>query len=160
MIAVVREYYASRSLRERRLLLAMTAIALPLLLYLIVIMPLGRAYDAALEDQLEAVDRNGRVRAMVSAARTSGSRVPAPPGGAEIALVVTEAATQLGLTVDSNSPAGPNAVTIGISQARAGAAVGLLRDFESRGIRVEDLRMTPSGDGTVSMTARLVRAGG
>jgi len=160
MIVAVREYYASRSVRERRLLLAMSAIALPLLLYLAVIMPLGRAYDTALEEQLEAVDRNGRVRAMVSVARSGGPRVPAPADGADIALVVTEAATQLGLTVDSNSPAGPNAVTIGISQARAGAAVGLLRDFESRGIRVEDLRMTPSGDGTVSMTARLARTGG
>jgi general secretion pathway protein M len=155
---VIREWYASRSARERRLILVMLAIALPLLAWLLVVVPLGSASEAALERHLEAVDRNGRVRALADPVRVSR---PAPVvqivGAADLALVVTEAAAQSGLTLDSTTPAGPDAVSINISQARPVAAVQWLRDFELRGIRVEDLRMAPGADGTVSLSARLVR---
>lgn len=159
MILAIREFYAGRTVREQRLLLLMTVIAVPLLLYLLVVVPLGRAYDSALERQLEAVDRNGRVRALVEAERTAGPAVAAPATGADLSLVVAEAAAQAGLTVDSNAPSGPNVAVIGIAQARSSAAIQLLRDFELRGIRVDDVRMTPAGDGTVSLTARLTRGG-
>ena len=77
--------------------------------------------------------------------------------GPDLPLVIAEAATQAGLTLDSTTAAGPDDVSISIAQARPTAAVQWLRDFELRGIRVEDLRMTPGADGTVSLTARLVR---
>lgn len=157
MIVVVREWYHARSLRERRLILLMLVIAVPLLAWLLVVVPLGKAYDTALERHLEAVDRNGRVRALAEPARISQPAVAPAAGAADLALVVAEAATQAGLTLDSTSPAGPDTVTISIAQARPTAAVQWLRDFELRGIRVEDLRMAPAADGTVSVTARLVR---
>lgn len=158
MIVTVRHWYQSRSARERRLILLMTAIALPLLAWLLVVMPLSNAYESALDRHLEAVDRNGRVRALADPSRIARPVVAPAAGGAELALVVAEAATQSGLTLDSNSAAGPDAVTITIAQARPTAAVQWLRDFELRGIRVEDLRMSPAADGTVSVTARLVRS--
>lgn len=157
MILTVRHWYGSRSVRERRLILLMLAIAVPLLAWLLIVMPLSNAYDSALERHVEAVDRNGRVRALADPVRIAGPVVAPTAGGADLALVVTEAATQAGLTLDSNSAAGPDAVTIGIAQARPMAAVQWLRDFELRGIRVEDLRMTPAADGTVALSARLVR---
>ncbi len=157
MIVTVRSWYRTRSVRERLLIGLMLAIAVPLLAWLLIVMPLNNAYGSALERHLEAVDRNGRVRALADPARVSGPAVAPAAGGADLALVITEAATQAGLTLDSTSPAGPDTVTISIAQARPTAAVQWLRDFELRGIRVEDLRMAPAADGTVSVNARLVR---
>lgn len=157
MIVTVRHWYQSRSIRERRLILLMLAIAVPLLSWLLIVAPLSAAYEDALDRHLEAVDRNGRVRALADPARVTRPAIAPGSGGAELALVVTEAATQAGLTLDSTSAAGPDTVTIAIAQARPPAAVQWLRDFEQRGIRVEDLRMTPAADGTVAVSARLVR---
>ena len=64
MIVAVREWYVSRSERERRLILIMLAIAVPLLAWLIVVLPLSQARESALERHVEAIDRNGRVRAL------------------------------------------------------------------------------------------------
>ena len=160
MIVTIRSWYVDRSVRERRLIALMAGIALPLLDWLLVVAPLAAAYDNALDRQLEAVDRNGRVRALADTSRTSAPVAAAAPGGAELALVVTEAAAQAGMSVDSTSPAGPDTVTISIARARPGAAVQWLRDFELRGIRVEDLRMTPGADGTVAVHARVARGRG
>lgn len=157
MIVTIRSWFEARSARERRLILLMLAIAVPLLAWLLVVVPLNSAYDSALERHLEAVDRNGRVRALADPVRTARPAVVAPAGSADLALVVAEAATQAGLTVDSTSPTGPDSVTIAIAQARPTAAVEWLRNFELRGIRVEELRMTPAADGTVAVHARLVR---
>ncbi len=157
MIVTVRQFYEARSARERRLIQLMLVIALPLLAWLLVVVPLNTAYDSALERHLEAVDRNGRVRALADPVRVSRPAIAPAVGGADLALVVTEAATQAGLTLDSASPAGADTVNIAIAQARPTAAVQWLRDFELRGIRVEDLRMTPAADGTVAVSARLVR---
>lgn len=158
MTGTVKDWYAARSLRERRLIALMLVIALPLLAWLLVVAPLSKAYEEALVRHLEAVDRNGRVRALAKPGRISQPAIAPQSGGtAELALVVTEAAAQAGLTLDSTTPAGADTVTISIGQARPTAAVQWLRDFELRGIRVEDLRMAPAADGTVSLTARLVR---
>lgn len=166
MIVTVREWYGARSLRERRLLLLLAALVVPLLAWFAIIVPLGGAYDSALDRQLEAVDRNGRVRALADPSRNARpATVPAVPvtvmPGApvpDLPLVIAEAATQAGLTLDSTSAAGPDAVAITIAQARPTAAVQWLRDLEQRGIRVEDLRMAPGADGTVSVNTRLVRS--
>ena len=157
MIVTVREWYVSRSERERRLILIMLAIAVPLLAWLLVVLPLSLARESALERHVEAIDRNGRVRALADPDRSARPAVAALAAGPDLPLVIAEAATQAGLTLDSTTAAGPDDVSISIAQARPTAAVQWLRDFELRGIRVEDLRMTPGADGTVSLTARLVR---
>lgn len=160
MIVRVREWYVARSARERLLILLMLAIAAPLLAWLLVVQPLGRVYQEALDRHLEAVDRNGRVRALADAA---GSAVRAPPASAarqELGLVVADAAARAGIALDSNSPAGPGTVSVAIGQAPPGAVMQWLREFEQSGIRIEELRIAPSGERTVSVSARLARSGG
>ena len=156
MIVQVREWVAARTRRERRLLALMLAIALPVLAWLLVVRPLDAAHDAALERHQEAVDRNGRVR-MLAAAAASAPAAAAATGGPELALVVTDSAAQAGLTLDSSDPLGPDAVAVGIARASASAAMQWLSALEGRGIAVEELRMVPGQDGSVSVNARLVR---
>ncbi len=156
MIVRVREWYGARSLRERRLLLLMSAVALPLLIWLLIVRPVGSAYDAALERNLAAVELNGRVRALAQggSARALGN-VGAP--GSDIALVIAERAAQSGLVLASNSAAGPNDVTISIAAAPTIAATQWLAQLERDGFAVSNLSMTPTPDGNVAVTARLVR---
>jgi len=156
MIIRVRDWYGSRSLRERRLLLLMSAVALPLLIWLLVVRPVANAYDAALERNLAAVDLNGRVRALAEGGTARPiTNVGAP--GSDIALIIAERAAQSGLVLDSNSAAGPNEVTISIGAASTIAATQWLAQLERDGFAVNDLSMAPTPDGNVAVTARLVR---
>jgi general secretion pathway protein M len=155
MIVRVTEWYAARSLREQRLLAAMLVIALPLFLWLLVIVPLNRAYDSALERHLAAVDRSGRVRALaeVGNASRAGAAVP----GGDITLVVAERAARAGLTLASNSAAGAGQVQISVASAKATAITGWLAGLERDGLTLDDVRIAPTGDGNVSLSARVGR---
>jgi general secretion pathway protein M len=86
----IKQWYAARSPRERRLLLMMAAIAAPLLVWLLLVAPLGNAYDEALQRHLQAVDRNGRVKAL--AARAAGGDVKAPVTVQDLALFLGDSA--------------------------------------------------------------------
>ena len=153
MILVIRQWYLARSERERRLIVAMLAIAFPLLAWLLFVMPLSRAYDEALERNLAAGDRNGRIRALASAGAAPGRG--APEG--DLALLVTDSAGQAGLTLDSNAPAGPDAVAVTVAQASPIAVSQWLIGIEAQGLRLDDLRLVPAGPGGVSLSVRISR---
>lgn len=157
MILSLRHWFAGRSPRERWMIVLMLAIAVPVLAWLLVLRPLNSAYDAALQRHLEAVDRNGRVRMLAEVARKQPASSPVVAPIADIGLVVAEAATQSGLTLDGNNPAGPNSVSVSASQGSALQALQWLRDVEARGLVVQEWRITPNGTGTVSLTARIAK---
>jgi general secretion pathway protein M len=158
MIARLTEWFDERTPRERRLVLLMLAIAIPVLVWLLIVRPMAQAYDDALEQHLEAVDRNGRVRMLADAAKATPRAVRAAPSAADLGLVVAEAAGQAGLALEGNNPAGANAVAITVGQAPARTAVQWLNDLETRGLTVEEWKMTPSGPGTISLSARVTKA--
>ncbi|MDQ3245895.1 MAG: type II secretion system protein M [Pseudomonadota bacterium] len=156
MIVAVRDYYGARTQREQRLILLMLGIAVPLLIALLIVIPLGNAYDRALDRHLEAVDRNGRIRQIAEMAKNRPASAP-EIGGANLSLIVAESASRAGLTLDSNAAAGGNAVAVTIGAAPAPLAVQWLREFETRGVIIEDLRLAPAANGNVSVSARLAR---
>lgn len=153
MIVRLRHWYLARSDRERRLLLLMALIGLPLLAWLLVILPLDRAYDDALKRHVEAIDRNGRVKML--AATPPGLRTE--PLGGDLTLIVTESAAASGIVLDSNTAVGPGAVTIAISSASPGATLQWLRGLEARGLFIDELRLSPAAGGNASATVRLSR---
>lgn len=153
MIVRLRHWYLARSDRERRLLLLMALIGLPLLAWLLVIMPLDCAYDDALKRHVEAIDRNGRVKTLASA---PPRQVSAAPGG-DLTLIVTESAAASGIPLDSNTAVGPGAVTVAISSVSPGATLQWLRGLEARGLFIDELRLSPAAGGNASATVRLSR---
>ena len=159
MILSLRHWFAGRSQRERWMVILMVAIAVPVLAWLLVLRPLGSAYDTALQRHLEAVDRNGRVRMLADMARRRPAASTAVAPIADVGLVVAETATQSGLTLDGNNPAGANSVSVSASQGSALQALQWLRDVEARGLIVQEWRITPNGTGTVSLTARIAKVG-
>lgn len=156
MIVRVREWYEGRTAREKRMLVAMIALAVPLLAWLLVVRPLNNAYDEALERHLEAVDRHGRVAALADRIKVQPAR-PAAPRNVELQFVVSEAAGLAGLTLAEVSPSGTDTVAVTATNARAPAASEWLRSLEARGLLVEELRMTPTAEGGVNVSARLAR---
>lgn len=158
MIVRVRDWYLTRTRREQYLLLAMVAIAVPLFVWLLIVRPLTTAYQDALRDHLAAVDRHGHVLALANAIKTSPARPRSQPSGADLALVVTEAATQSGISLQDASASGPNAVQVTVGGGQATVITQWLRGIEGRGLIVQELRMTPLPDGSVNMSARVARA--
>ncbi len=156
MIVRLRDWYGSRSQREQRMLLLMTAIALPLLIWFLIVRPLSNAYDSALDRHLAAVDLNGRVRAL-AAGKIGRPIVNVGAPNSDIALIIAERAAQSGLVLDTNTAAGPNDVSISIAAAPTIAATQWLAQLERDGFAINDLRMTPTPDGNVAVSARLVR---
>jgi general secretion pathway protein M len=157
MIVIVREWLGQRSVRERRMLLAMAAIAVPLLVWLLIIRPLSAAYDDALEQHLDAVDRNGRVRSLIDTANARPDITTRFAPIADIGLVVTEMAGQSGLTVET-SPQGNDRVGIAIAQAPAAGVMRWFADLEARGLVVDEWRLSPAGDGSVAVTGQVRKA--
>ena len=157
MIVTVRTWYSGRSTRERRLLLLMTAIALPLLAWLLVVRPLDQAYEAALQEQLEAVDRNGRARALAQLIEEQPQAPANSDPGPDLVLVVAESAAQAGIALDRNEARGADGVEINSAAASLRSVLPWLDGLEARGLAVEELRIAPAGTGSVSLVARLER---
>lgn len=158
MIVQIRDWYLSRTQREQYLLLAMVAIAVPLLVWLLIVQPVSSGFRQALNTHLQAVDRHGRVLALADAMKRAPARQAAQPGGADLTLVVTEAAMQAGVVLQGTTPSGANAVQVTIGGGQMPAIAQWLRGMEQRGILVQDLRVTPLPDGSVNASARVARA--
>jgi len=156
VIVRVREWYSKRTSRERRMLIAMVALAVPLIAWLTVIRPLDIAYEEALERHLEAVDRHGRVAALADRV-TSQPAQAAAPRDVELQFLVSEAAGLAGVSLADVTPSGADAVSATAANARAPAASEWLRSLEARGLVVEELRMAPTAEGGVNVSARLSR---
>lgn len=153
MIVVVRDWYGQRSAREQRLLLAMLAIALPLLVWLALIVPIERAYDRALERQLAAVDRHARILSLADRARGAPARRPAPV--ADLGLFLTDNARQAGLTAAPSAAPQPGSSLVTIASASAPAALEWLRRLEASGLVVREVRITPAANGSVAVSATI-----
>ena len=156
MSPTVRDWFLARSPREQRLILVMVAIALPILAWLLVARPLSAAYDDALNDHLAAIDRRGRVLALAEAAKAKPAR-RIEASKADLQLVVTQAASQAGITLQGANPSGQNAIDVTVAGGPATALAQWLAQFEAQGIAVQQMTMTPLPDGTVNMSARLAK---
>ena len=157
-MTAIRDWFLSRTKREQRLVLLMVAIAVPVLAWLLIIRPLGAAYAAALDDHLAAIDRRGRVLALAEAAKSAPAR-RVEANKADLQLIVTQAATQAGITLQGANASGPNTVEVAVAGGRATVLGQWLAQFEAQGIAVQQMTMMPQPDGTVSMSARLARRG-
>lgn len=146
MIAIVRAWYGERSIRERQMILAMAAIAVPLLIYLLLVAPVTAAYRASLQEHLAAVDRNGRVKALTE----RGSAAPDTTRAivTDLPLWLADSARQAGLTATAQGSA--ERATVTIDRASASALFGWIATLEAAGYALDDIRIAPIPSGGVS----------
>ncbi|WP_439532479.1 type II secretion system protein GspM [Polymorphobacter sp.] len=150
MTAGLTIWWQRLSRRERRLVLAMLAVALPVLLWLAVLRPLGAAREAALL-RLETASRaQADVTAAGAAIRAAEAR--AGQGGGEAALTerVRQAVAAAGLASESLEQDGNGQVTLRIAAARAPVLLGLAATLEAGGMIVQTLSISRNDDTTVS----------
>jgi len=154
----LRTWFRARSLREKRLLLAMLALAVLTLVWGGIIRPLGDALASARERHADAVVRLARTEAAVETLRLIQARRARPLTGA-LADVVRAEANEAGFALASLDQQAPDRVHVGIQSARAGALVGWLARLERSGVLVDNARLTDNGDRTVGVDLTLRERG-
>ena len=147
----LRLWFAGRSLRERRLILAATALAVLVLVWVGIVRPLGDALSSARERQAEATQRLAETRVSVDAVR--GIRAVSLPGS--LADAVRASADQAGFALAALDSQGADRVRVGIASARGGALVGWLARLERQGVLVDRAQLTDHGDRTVGVDLTL-----
>jgi len=144
-----RLWFAARSLREKRLLIVMVALAAVTLVWALIIRPVNDGLSNARERHENAVIRLAETQARVRAVAAIEQQHPAAIG-ASLDAVIRDRANEAGFALTSVNADGPNRVQIAIATARPGALFGWIAQLESAGIIVESLATADNGDKTVS----------
>ena len=117
----LKTWFEGRSLRERRLLLVMAALAVLTVLWGLIIRPVGDGLSSARGRHADAVTRLGETRAQVATLRDI-QRTRATPLTGTLADVVRAEADQAGFALASLDQDGSSRVRIGIQSALASGA--------------------------------------
>ena len=146
-------WFAARSLREKRLLLVMVALFGVLLVWLLLIRPLGDALSSERQRHADAVVRLGETAAAVDAIREARRQ----PGGltGTLADTVRARAADAGFAIASLDEDGPGRIRVGIAGVRAAALVPWLARLEAAGVLVDAATLTDKGDRTVGVQLTL-----
>ena len=152
-------WWAARSLREKRLLMAMAALLALVIIWFALIRPLSDARAAA-EQRLNAnVTELARARAEAAMARqlnaaTSNQPVPLPVDG-----FLMQSGGEQGFAGLQVTGQGASRATINLGNVRPQAFFGWIAQLETRGLVVESMSARANSDQTVAVQAAL-RAGG
>ncbi len=149
MIDTAKTWFASRSLREQRLVLVMLALLALTLVWAAIILPVTDALSSARTRHDAAVvllaETEGRVHAIKALERDR----PAPLG-APLDTIIRDRANAAGFALANVSRVGDNGVQIGIGSARPGALMAWIAGLEDDGILTDTLTLTDNGDKTVA----------
>ncbi|MBT8409863.1 MAG: type II secretion system protein M, partial [Alphaproteobacteria bacterium] len=140
----MKEWWYSRTRRERLMLVIMMAVVIPVLGWLLVVTPLVNAKEEAHADYLLALDRHVRVEALAN---------PAPVMGEGIAIPLTEyldtQASQRGFSLTVNTLDAPGQARIAIAQANGQALLDWLSELEAVGLVLSNVQIAPGEAGGV-----------
>lgn len=146
----LRTWFAGRSLRERRLLLVMAALALVTLVWAGIIIPVRDGLSSARERHQAAAVRLGETQAAIDSIKTIRA-LRTPPLAGALPDVVRAEAEQAGFALESLDPQGTQRVRTTIRSARPGALTAWLARLERIGILVDTATLRDNGDRTVGV---------
>lgn len=156
-MTALRAWWIGRSLREKRLILVMLALIAIVIVWLGILRPVTDGLADAKAAHLAAVDRAASVEAGV--ALLQASEAPAVASEGSLDQLIAQRAAEAGFTLDSNTPAGADSVSIAIGTARAPALLAWLGSLEQSGLVVDAVTVQPGPNRTVSARATLRRPG-
>ncbi len=139
------DFWQARTKREQRLLIAMAALAAPILLWLAIIRPLEAARLRA-EAELAAATAD---TAALEAARIALAAAPQNQSRPVMPRIQTAVSTA-GLSLASLDPAGPNGATARIAAARAPVLLRLIAALEAEGMVITSLSISRNDDSSVN----------
>ena len=155
MIATVQGWFVGLTPRERTLVVVAGGLAAAIVLVFGIVLPLGRAHDAAHIRHRAAVEASSRLLAQVAALEAPATTRPTLAG--PVSQIIATSADSAGFVLQSNQAQGAEAATIAVPTARPSAALAWLDSLSAQGIVLENLTMTPAADGSVSVNASLRR---
>lgn len=150
----LRTWFATRSLREKRLLLVMAALAAITILWAGIVRPVGDGLSSARERHADAVMRLGETQASIESLKSARATRAQPLAGA-LQDVVRSEADQAGFALESLDAQGPQRVHVTIKSARPGALTTWLARLERIGILVDSATLRDNGDRTVGVDLML-----
>jgi len=146
-----RSWWRTRTLREQRLMLTMFALLALVLLWLIIIRPLGDALSLARErhgDAAEALaEARGQAALIVQLERTAPAAATAEP----VDALMSRAASEAGIPITRLERDSPTSATMVLGAVRPQAFFAAVAQLESRGLIVERLSATPNSDQTLAV---------
>lgn len=145
-------WFNARSLREKRLILLMLALAAVTLVWAAAL-PLRNAVTGARTRQVDAVVRLGRTRTLVDEVRRA-QRAGIVPLAGDLADGVRTRAEAAGFALASLDQEGER-VRVSIATARPGALFRWIAELEAAGVLVEAASVTPNPDQTVAVQMTL-----
>ncbi|MET0180873.1 MAG: type II secretion system protein GspM [Novosphingobium sp.] len=159
MIARVRTWYHGLTARERVLVAIAAALAALIVFVFAIVLPLGRAHDAAHVRHRVAVEASARLLAQLAALDAPAPEAARPMLAGPLAQVVAVSADNAGFVLQTNQPQGNDDAVVAVPTARPSAALAWLDSLAAQGIVVDNLTMTPTADGGVAVNATLRRVG-
>ncbi len=145
--------WAERSEREQIMLGILAGIMLPVLIWLLIIRPIGPALDAAEARHRAAVDTLADAQAQ-AAALAFLRKNPPPPLGAPVADVVKNAAAETGFTLSRADPVGGDGIIVSIVAAKPAAFFEWAQALQRRGVFIDQLSIRPNPDSTIAVDAQ------
>ena len=158
MTGGLKTWFDARSLREKRLILVMGALAILTFVWGGIIRPVTDGLSSARERYAGAVVRLGNTQARVAAVHALQQNRPAALSGPLEANVRTRA-EQAGFPLSAATPIDNGRVQIAINSARPAALLSWIADLEGAGILVDTLNVTNNGDKTVAVQMTLKARG-
>lgn len=159
MIVPVQAWYAGLTARERTLVAIAGALAGLIVLIYGIVLPVGRAFDAADARHVASVLRTERLMAALRLLDERPASPVARAGTGPVEQAVAASAEQAGFVLQSNQPRGGDTTAIVIASARPGPVFAWFDALADAGVIVDTLTMTPAPDGSVAVNATLRRSG-
>lgn len=142
-------WWATRSQREQRLLSVMLGLIALVLIWLLIVRPLGDALDRAKQRHNVAVLALAEARAR---SNPGGARAGGPPP-LPLDALITRTAADAGFTTAQIAGGGPTTARLSLAAARPQALFGWIATLEAQGVRVERLQARANPDRTVAVEA-------
>jgi general secretion pathway protein M len=152
-VSALKQWWRGRTLREQRLLLAMSVLFAIVLLWLLIVRPVGDALSRARERHADAAQALAEARAQAALIRQLERSAPAALAEPVDALI-SRSATEAGFPIGRLERQGNRAAMV-LPSVRPQAFFGWLGQMEARGLIVERLSATPNTDQTVTVEVTL-----
>ncbi|HYJ82869.1 MAG TPA: type II secretion system protein GspM [Allosphingosinicella sp.] len=149
MSARLKALWLARSARERWLLGIMAALVALVLVWLLILRPLGDMLSAARQRHGDAVAALAEARSQAAAIAVLQRSRPAPFEG-PIDAALSAAASEAGFQLSGVQPEGPGRASIAIGAAKPQALFGWIAALEAQGYIVESLTASSNPDRTLS----------
>lgn len=154
MIASVRLWFAALNQREKWLVATAGVLTALTLVVFAIILPTFSALEKARLNLDEAVQRRGRIVALVASTQGAGTRTGRETA-MDIGLLVTQSAAEKGFDAIKSGNAAPGQISIRIEQARAPAFLAWVTELEAQNVVVRAATLRSGANGTVTVDAQM-----